>query len=115
MTQMTFGDVLSCISEDEISWVLRRGSGFENGRSRIYDFFAKTDSIKERAEFLKKEYGTGGMAPIFWEHIPSGVNYDTKGLEIYKYDETRKFTWIEVAERISELINGNNYKGWDDE
>lgn len=115
MTQLTFGDVLSSISEDEITWVLKRGSGFENGKSRIFAFFAKTDNTKERAEFLKKEYGIGGQAPIFYYCRQSGVNYDAKGLTIDKYDEKRTLSWTEVAERIGELVAKNNYREIDDE
>lgn len=110
MTQMTFADVFSGISEDDISFVLRKGSGFEGGKGRIYAFFSKNKNTKERAEFLKNEYGIGGMAPIFWDFRPSGVDYDAKGLTITKMNEQRRFSWPEVAERIGALINENRYK-----
>ena len=36
------------------------GSGFANGKERIVAYFQENHTPKERAEFLKKEYGIGG-------------------------------------------------------
>ena len=35
----------------------KRGSGFANGKKRICNFFLGNTNKKERAKFLKEEYG----------------------------------------------------------
>ena len=48
------------ITEDEIAASLANGSGFEGGKTHIYEFFQTPHTPKESADFLKKEYGIGG-------------------------------------------------------
>ena len=48
------------ISQEDIDSVLLRGSGFQNGKYRIYRQFQKNEDGKSNIDFLKKEYGTGG-------------------------------------------------------
>ena len=48
------------ISEDEIDRMLRTGSNFEGGKFRIYALYQQQGDAKERAAFLKAEYGLGG-------------------------------------------------------
>ena len=107
---MTFADILSGITEDDIVWVLKKGSGFVNGKIRIYDFFCRVLGTSERAEFLKNEYGIGGQAPIFAECRHSGLHYDSKGLTIEKEGESKRLKWAEVADRIGGLIEDNKYR-----
>ena len=47
------------ISEDEIDRMLRTGSNFEGGKIRIYALYQQQGEAKERAAFLKAEYGLG--------------------------------------------------------
>lgn len=35
---------------------VKRGSGFENGKKKIKEFFLQCKEKKKRIEFLKKEY-----------------------------------------------------------
>ena len=51
---------LSFITQDEIDAVLRRGGITAGGRNRIYEYFMEHHDMKDAAEFLKNEYGTGG-------------------------------------------------------
>ena len=48
------------ITEDEIDHALDRGSGVEGGKGRIYEYFTADHTGKEKAAFLKDEYGIGG-------------------------------------------------------
>ena len=48
------------ISQEDIDSVLQRGSGFQNGKYRIYRQFQKNEDGKNNIDFLKKAYGTGG-------------------------------------------------------
>lgn len=89
---------------------LTRGSGFENGKRRIHDFFRNNLSKKERAKFLKNEYGIGGVGYAGYTQ-----NHDSKGikLDVIINDtlQTRLFTWEEVADTISYLmLSGEYYK-----
>ena len=48
------------VSQEDIDSVLVRGSGFEDGKYRIYRQFQKHEDSKSNIAFLKKEYGSGG-------------------------------------------------------
>ena len=50
-------------SQEIIDAVLTRGSGISEGKMRIYEQFQKSLSAKENADFLKNEYGWGGVYP----------------------------------------------------
>ena len=52
--------VPSFITEDEIDATLSRGGSYEGGAGRIYSFWQQEHTPKEKADFLKHEYGTGG-------------------------------------------------------
>ena len=55
---MKIPEIKGFITKDEMDENLRRGSGISDGKKRIYNFFNENNSLQERAEFLKKEYGT---------------------------------------------------------
>ncbi|MBR1744066.1 MAG: hypothetical protein IJ733_19830, partial [Lachnospiraceae bacterium] len=90
----------------------RRGSGIEHGKFRIYSYFLQGHSRAEKAEFLKKEYGTGGAGPII---TGTGISewHDAKGIEFrkgYGDDAPRLLlSWGTVAKRIDELIRAERY------
>ena len=46
--------------QEIIDHALQPGPPFEHGKYRIYSYFLQGHSNKERAEFLKQEYGMGG-------------------------------------------------------
>ncbi|MDW8684929.1 SNF2-related protein [Streptococcus suis] len=54
-------------SQEIIDAVLTRGSGVSEGKMRIYEQFEKSLSAKENADFLKNEYGWGGIPEAFDE------------------------------------------------
>ncbi|MBD9212098.1 MAG: hypothetical protein EGQ01_13985 [Ruminococcaceae bacterium] len=58
-------------SQEIIDAVLTRGSGISEGKMRIYDQFQKSLSAKENADFLKNEYGWGGVYPAI---VGAGVD-----------------------------------------
>ena len=91
---------------------LANGSGFRDGKYRIYEQFRKSLSQKENADFLKNEYGIGGGTHAGGV---SGYHYDhnAKGICISKGfadNATRiNLNWLEVAKRIQLLINNDRY------
>ena len=72
------------ITSDEIDYVLSSGSGFAQGSFRIYDFYQKDHTVKEAADFLKKEYGTGGSNSALAGSDNSYKDYDAKGIRLRK-------------------------------
>ena len=99
------------IPQDVIDDLLCSGSGFENGKKRIFEQFKKGMSDKENADFLKHEYGIGGASYID-NHDDYEQNHDAKGILIIKksqdsFEERARLllNWGNVAVRIKELIN----------
>lgn len=91
------------ITQKEIDSVLVKGSGFENGKSRIVNFFMTSPTINNAVDFLKNEYGIGGWGGYL------NVMYDSKGIKISKPNAEMTIKWPQVAKRIKELIENNQY------
>ena len=100
------------IPQEVIDATIRQGSGFVDGKMRIYEQFQKSFSTKENADFLKNEYGIGGSSHAGGFEGYS-KNYDAKGLEIYKgYAEDRPrvmLKWSQVANPIEQQISQGRY------
>lgn len=91
---------------------LVNGSGFRDGKYRIYEQFRKSLSQKENADFLKNEYGigggthAGGVSGYYYDHNAKGICI-SKG---FADNATRiNLNWLEVAKRIQLLINNDRY------
>ena len=99
-------------SQEIIDAVLANGSGFSEGKMRIYEQFEKSLSTKENADFLKNEYGWGGSYPVI---IGAGIDesHDGKGITITKGIGKEKphitLSWSQVEKRIGELIRTDRY------
>lgn len=96
------------VSQEIIDNDLQRGSGFENGKFRIYQQFLKGETNIKNADFLKNEYGIGGHTVEIGELFQ---NHDSKGLTFEESKTNRKYLlkWTQVAKRISELISADRY------
>ena len=102
------------ITADEIDHTLTRGSGFEHGSFRIYDFYHQEHTLKEAADFLKNEYGTGGTSHALAGSDHSYKDYDAKGIKlskgsIFTPDAEVLLSWQVVAKRIGKLIKEDRY------
>ncbi len=98
--------------QENIDEALCQGSGFQYGKFRIYEQFCKSLSNKENADFLKKEYGTGGSHPAYG--IGIAKDYDSKGITITFGNENKQkttafFNWTQTAKRIGDLISADRY------
>ena len=99
-------------SQEIIDAVLANGSGFSDGKMRIYEQFEKSLSAKENADFLKNEYGWGGSYPVI---IGAGIDesHDGKGITITKgigkENPHITLSWSQVEKRIGELIRMDRY------
>ena len=99
-------------SQEIIDAVLTRGSGISEGKMRIYEQFHKSLSAKENADFLKNEYGWGGVYPAI---VGADIDeqHDGKGIRISKGIGSDKphidLKWSQVEKRIAELIRLDRY------
>lgn len=99
------------LQEQMIKRQLKRGSGFEHGKFRIYEKYQKNPSINEFAEFVKKEYGLGGYGSY-----GDSQHHDAKGIKMtWQNEDTRELIaeaflkWNEVAVHIGDLIDDDEY------
>lgn len=98
------------ISQEQINKIITEGSGVVNGKYRIYEQFAKDETLKDNAQFLKNEYGIGGKSSAAtYNHI--GVDWDGKGLLLANKNTENKILlkWEKVAKIISYLIKTDGY------
>ena len=99
------------ISEDEIDRMLRTGSNFEGGKIRIYALYQQQGDAKERAAFLKAEYGIGGHSYTFMDGSRGFADYDGKGILLrnYGHDREARLTWSAVDKRLDRLVENGQY------
>ena len=101
------------ISQEDIDSVLQRGSGFQNGKYRIYRQFQKNEDRKSNLDFLKKEYGTGGGTHYFPDGTQGHTWHDGKGIAIEKHGSSANpdlvLSWAKVEKRLRELIKNDRY------
>ena len=104
---------VSAFSFSEADWraALASGSGFENGKARIAAYYAENHTQKERIEFLKQEYGTGGRSWTFQDGSNGFLDYDASGIKLRSYPkgQEQRLKWPEVEKRIHVLIATGQY------
>lgn len=109
-----YEEITPDFTEEELNNILRRGSGVEGGKIRIYHLYQRTLSKKERASFLKEEYGwSGSTLDIQGSSFSMMDCRPNKGITVIKKinneDYERVMKWSEVEERIGLLIRQNEY------
>ncbi len=102
------------ITQDEIDWELRYGSGKQEGNFRIYKFFEEGHDTKENIAFLKDEYGIGGKTSALPGSDHTYEDHDAKGIRLTKGNLMEPYAsviikWNIVEKRIRELIEQDNY------
>ena len=98
------------ITEDEIDHALDRGSGVEGGKGRIYAYFTAEHTGKEKAGFLKNEYGIGGHTHAVSRESGSYEDYGSKGITLKKAGcADVELSWTKVAARIDALIQKDRF------
>ena len=111
--QKAEAEKVSAFSFSEADWraALAAGSGFENGKAHIAAYYAENHSQKERIEFLKKEYGTGGRSWTFQDGSSGFLDYNARGVKLREYagNHEQLLKWPEVEKRIHVLIATGQY------
>ena len=102
---------VSAFSSEDIALALASGSGFAHGKERIVAFFQENHTPKERAEFLKNEYGIGGQTWTFLDGSHGFLEYNARGIQLRSYPEgqEQRFSWSDAAKRIGILIAAGKY------
>ena len=98
-------------SGEDIALALASGSGFAQGKERIAAFFQENHTPKERAEFLKNEYGIGGQTWTFLDGSHGFLEYNARGIQLRSYPDgqEQRFSWSDAAKRIGVLIAAGKY------
>lgn len=101
------------VSQEDIDSVLQTGSGFQDGKYRIYRQFQKHEDSKSNIDFLKKAYGVGGSTHYYPDGTKGGHSHDGKGIHIEKHGSLTNpdliLSWSKVEKRLRELIKNDHY------
>ena len=98
------------ITEDEIDHALDRGSGVEGGKGRIYEYFTADHTGKEKAAFLKDEYGIGGRSHAVSGASHSDESHGSRSIVLKKAGCANvELSWTKVAARIDSLIQKDRF------
>ena len=97
------------ITEDSKDYLFMGGSGVSGGKFRIAEFFDQEHTLKEKADFLKNEFGVGGVGASSYDS-----SYDSKGISYSKGPnrDSRAEThmnWNEAAKRVDRLVSSGKY------
>ena len=99
-------------TQEMIDRTLQNGSGFSEGKFRIYRQMTSSLSAKDNIDFLKHEYGIGGSSAAY-SGANFGQDHDAKGIRLYqgfKDDRPEKLlNWNYVEKRIKELVLSDRY------
>ena len=98
-------------SGEDIALALASGSGFAQGKERIAAYFEEDHTPKERAKFLKNEYGIGGQSWTFLDGSHGFLEYNARGIQLRSYPDgqEQRFSWSDAAKRIGVLIAAGKY------
>ena len=110
-TIINIDDLTMFITQDEVDKELTSGSGVQNGKYRIYNYFTGSHSPKEKEDFLRQEYGIGGRSHALSGADNSNQMHDAKGIVYSRRENDDKLllNWSKVAKRIDYLICINRY------
>lgn len=98
------------ITEDELDAAIAGRASMSGGAERIYTFFSQPHNSKEKAEFLKEEYGYWGCSHALSGATGSSVFTSAGGMQ-YKKTECKDvhLSWPQVAARIDTMIRQGRY------
>lgn len=102
------------ITEDEIDAFLVGGEPYSDGRLATYAFFLQDKSDKDKADFIKREYGEGGQSHALSGADKSYADYGAKGLKLARGDYGSSLAevllkWPKVAKRVERLIENDKF------
>ena len=102
------------ITQDEIDAFLARGGAYASSRLATYSFFLNHEDNKERADYIKEQFGTGGSSHALSGADDSHADYGSKGLQLERGNYGAPYAkvelkWPKVAQRIDYLIKNDKF------
>ena len=91
---------------------LRRGSGTQDGKLRIYAMYLGMPDTRAAVAFLKQEYGSYyAHSQTYQDGSHGTVLYTAKDIEFRRYSPggSIHISWSRAAARLKELISGQDY------
>lgn len=95
-----------------VNAVLMKGTGTEDGKFRVNNFFSENHTEKEKIDFLKEEFGWYGR----YTSNESLESQPSKGLTFTRTDKENPennlnihLSWQEVAEHLDSMISAKTY------
>lgn len=89
-----------------------KGTGTEDGKFRVNDFFLENHTEKEKIDFLKEEFGWYGR----YTSNESLESQPSKGLAFTRTDKENPennlnihLSWQEVVEHLDSMVSGKTY------
>lgn len=99
------------VSQADLDNELVRGTGFQDGKYRVYQFYQTIHTQQDALAFLKKEYGIGGHSHTYLDGSSGFVDHDAKGIRfrVRGNDGEQNFSWRAIDSRLKELIALDRY------
>ncbi len=102
------------VPNEFVPTVLKRGSGFANGKFRIEAIYRQEMSPQDRCKALKHEYGQGGAGwPVEGNGLHGYDSFHAKGLRFqWRDDEGEKegiVPWADIEKELGNLIEKKDY------
>ena len=114
--QLEAGEKISpafSVSQEDIDFVLTKGSKAEDSKYRIYRQLWKGEDRKDNIQFLREEYGIAEIRYIFPDGREGGANYSKKGISIAKRGSNAGqdifIKWGQAEKRLRELVRDGRY------
>ena len=99
---------VSFITQDEVDAMVSVYPGGTEYRLSTSSYFARHSDRKERQDFLKQRFGTGGTGSIIRD-----IAHDSKGMKLGRSDggkyDTVTLRWAQVEKRVAELIAADRF------
>lgn len=91
--------------QNDIDFLVRRGSGFCKGKLRILSYYQLNNpKVSEFANFLAKEYGIGG-----WSDGIRSEDHSNKGIKFQWKERKYLFSWTAFAKLVAKSIEADEY------
>ena len=100
------------VSQADIDAELRQGTGYQDGKLRVYALYQHQPDPKTAVAFLKEEYGSYyGHSHTFLDGTSGSADYSGKGLK-FSWDHYRESTtikWPALEKRLRQLVAAGDY------
>ena len=113
-----FGAISFTMPQEHVDHILTDGGNGRNSASRIVAHFKKDFPIEESAEFLQREFRTGGRG-IVVDGKKISAWWDANGIRLAygnsaQAEGAMTVSWMQAAKRIGELLDTGRYMAQDD-